>query len=195
MFWIYNAIWGAASLIILIPLLPTIAAMFAFRGEEGLAVLAGCLGLLVTMMLAILVAIVCALLTNRAIVSWAAHHTGAVESMRIGWQAIKGDLARHPDRFQRLPLKSGGIYLPIGTGVQRHVDEGGGEILDGRISLVEGAARLDLVDQRLRHRLVGLIMPREAIQHGPRQHPVLHHLRRVLDVIPRLACEPLICDL
>jgi hypothetical protein len=94
-FWIYNAIWGVASLIILIPLLPTIAAMFAFRGEEGLAVLAGCLGLLVTFAVAMLVAIVCALVTNRAIVSWAAHHTGAVESMRIGWQAIKGDLARH----------------------------------------------------------------------------------------------------
>ena len=94
-FWIYNAIWSVAGLIILIPLLPTIAAMLAFRGNEGVAVLSGCLGMLVTMMLAIVVAIVCALLTNRAIVAWAAHHTGAVESMRIGWQAIKTDLARH----------------------------------------------------------------------------------------------------
>lgn len=94
-FWIYNAIWGVAALILLIPLLPTIAAMLAFRNEEGLAVAFGCLGLLVTLGLAILVALVCAVLTNRAIVSWAAHHTGAVESMRIGWQAIKADVPRH----------------------------------------------------------------------------------------------------
>lgn len=94
-FWIYNAIWAVAGLFMLIPLVPTVLLILLFRHEEGLAVLTGCLGLLVSILFMFVVAIVAALWSNRAIVTWAIHHTGVAESMRIASAAIKRDLARH----------------------------------------------------------------------------------------------------
>jgi hypothetical protein len=50
--------------------------------------------------------------------------------------------------------------------VQHHVDERGGQVLHRGVALVELLARLDLVDQRLRHRLAGLVVAREAVEIG-----------------------------
>jgi hypothetical protein len=94
-FWIYNGVWAVAGLFMLIPLVPTVIVIFAFRHEEGLAVLTGCLGLLVSILFMILVVIVAAIWSNRAIVTWAIHHTGIAESISIASAAIKRDLARH----------------------------------------------------------------------------------------------------
>jgi hypothetical protein len=94
-FWIYNVAWGIAGLVMLIPLLPTLALVILFYEHEGVAVLSGCLGLLVTVMLMIVAGFVAGMWSNRSIVAWAAHHTGARESMRIAWQAMKGDFGRH----------------------------------------------------------------------------------------------------
>lgn len=94
-FWIYNVVWAIAGLLMLIPLLPTLAVVVLLRENEGVAVLTGCLGLLVSGLFMILVMVVAALWSNRAIVTWAVHHTGASESMRIAWEAIKADLGRH----------------------------------------------------------------------------------------------------
>jgi hypothetical protein len=94
-FWIYNAIWAVAGLVMLIPLVPTVLLIFLFRHEEGVAVLTGCLGLIVSILFMFVVAVVAALWSNRAIVTWAIHHTGVAESMRIASAAIKRDLGRH----------------------------------------------------------------------------------------------------
>ncbi len=94
-FWIYNIIWGVACLILLIPLIPTIALMLIFRAQEGVAVLAGCLGLLVTMFLAVIVTIVAAIWCNRAIVDWAMRDSGAREATASASSEIRADLGRH----------------------------------------------------------------------------------------------------
>ncbi len=51
-----------------------------------------------------------------------------------------------------------------------------------------------LVDQRLRHRLAGLVMAREAIQHLTRQQPALVELRRQLHEIPRGSGQAAVSD-
>jgi hypothetical protein len=94
-FWIYNVAWGIAGLVMLIPLLPIILLMVLVHEQEGLVVLSGCLGLLVTLVVMIVAGFVAGMWSNRSIIAWAAHHTGARESMGIGWQAIKTDLGRH----------------------------------------------------------------------------------------------------
>jgi hypothetical protein len=43
----------------------------------------------------------------------------------------------------------------------------------------------DLVDERLGHRLLGLVVLRELIEDRPREHPHLVDLRRVLDEVAR----------
>jgi hypothetical protein len=94
-FWIYNIAWGLASLVLLIPMIPTFLIVLLFHEQEAVIVLAGCFGLLAAVMLMIVAGFVAGMWSNRAIVAWAAHHTGTMESMRIGWQALKGDLGRH----------------------------------------------------------------------------------------------------
>lgn len=94
-FWIYNLAWGAASVILLLPLLPTIVLMLVFREEPAIAAGTGCLGLLLTLMLAIAVAVVTGMWSNRAIAEWAAHRTGAAASLKVAWAALRADLGRH----------------------------------------------------------------------------------------------------
>ena len=94
-FWIYNIVWGVAALILLIPLLPTIALMIIFRAQEGIAVVAGCLGLLVTMFFAILVTIVAGIWCNRAIVNWGARGSSARDAVSSASSEIRMDLGRH----------------------------------------------------------------------------------------------------
>lgn len=94
-FWIYNIIWGLACLILLIPLIPTIALMLIFGAQEGVAVLTGCLGLLLTMFLAVIVTIVAAIWCNRAIVDWAMRDSGAREATASASSEIRADLGRH----------------------------------------------------------------------------------------------------
>jgi hypothetical protein len=94
-FWIYNIAWGMAGLIFLIPLIPTAVLMFVFREQAPMLIGTGCVGLLVTLMLMIVVGLVTGMWTNRAIVDWAANGTGASESLSGAWQAFRADLARH----------------------------------------------------------------------------------------------------
>lgn len=94
-FWIYNIVWGGAALILLIPLIPTIALMIIFRSQEGIAVAAGCLGLLVTMFFAILVTIVAGIWCNRAIVNWGARGCSARDAVSSASSEIRLDLGRH----------------------------------------------------------------------------------------------------
>src|SRR5438552_10969079 len=53
------------------------------------------------------------------------------------------------------------------------------------VALIEFSRSLDLVEQRLRHRLTGLVMFREVLQHFRPGRPHLVYLRRVLNEIAR----------
>jgi hypothetical protein len=94
-FWIYNFAWGLAGLILLIPLIPTLILMLLFRESPPAIITTGCAGLIVTMLLMILVMIVTAMWTNRAIADWAVLRTGAATTLAGAWRAVKADLGRH----------------------------------------------------------------------------------------------------
>jgi hypothetical protein len=94
-FWIYNLAWSAAAVILLIPLLPTMAGMLLFREQPPAAVVTGCIGLLVTGLLLIVVGAVTGMWVNRAINEWAVRRTGARESLSFAWTALRADLGRH----------------------------------------------------------------------------------------------------
>jgi hypothetical protein len=95
LFWIYNLAWGAAGLILLIPLLPTIAGMLLLRERPPAAIATGCAGLIVTFFLMIFVGAVTGMWVNRSITEWAVRRSGARESLAAGWAAFRGDLGRH----------------------------------------------------------------------------------------------------
>jgi len=94
-FWIYNFAWGVAGLIFLIPLIPTLILTLVFRETPAVAIASGCIGLVVTVMLMIVVGFVTGMWTERAIVNWAAHRTPASAALADSWQSIKRDLGRH----------------------------------------------------------------------------------------------------
>ena len=95
LFWIYNLAWGAAGLILLIPLLPTLALMIVFRNDEQVAVATGCLGLVVTLLLMFAVGLITNIWTTRAIAGWAVRRAGARDALAAGWRAFRDDFLRH----------------------------------------------------------------------------------------------------
>jgi len=94
-FWIYNLAWGAAGLILLIPLVPTIVGMLIFHEQPQIALATGCVGLLVSILVTIVVGIVTNMWVNRALNEWAVRHYGTRAALAAGWQAIRSDLGRH----------------------------------------------------------------------------------------------------
>lgn len=96
-FWIYNLAWGAAMVILLVPLLPTFVLTLLLKDEENpiAAIAVGCVGLLVTVLFFVVVAVVAAVWTNRAIVDWAMRRAGARDALAAGWAAMRADLGRH----------------------------------------------------------------------------------------------------
>lgn len=94
-FWIYNFAWGVAGLILLVPLVPTAVIMFFVQDTPPLQIASGCIGLLVTLLLFIVVGIVTSMWTTRATTEWAVQGSGATASLTTAWAALKGDLGRH----------------------------------------------------------------------------------------------------
>jgi hypothetical protein len=96
-FWIYNLAWGAAMLILLVPLLPTFVLTLLLKDEENpiAAVAIGCVGLLVTVLFFVIVAVVATVWANRAIAEWAVRRTGARKTLAVSWTAVRADLGRH----------------------------------------------------------------------------------------------------
>lgn len=96
LFLIYNIAWGSAGIVLLLPLIPTLAAMLLVGDTSAeLAVGLGCLGILLTLFLGVLTTIIVTLWSTRAIAVWAHRRNGAREALAIGWRAVRGDLARH----------------------------------------------------------------------------------------------------
>jgi hypothetical protein len=74
---------------------PTIAGMLLLRENEAAMAMAGCFGLIVTLLFMIPIAIMTAVWSTRAIVSWAARREGAVAAVQESWGEIKSDFGRH----------------------------------------------------------------------------------------------------
>ena len=96
-FWIYNLAWALASTILLIPLLPTAALLLAMRdrAEPGASIAVGCLGLMATFFLLIVLGVATTIWVNRAIAEWAARRSGARAALAASWRAIRADFGRH----------------------------------------------------------------------------------------------------
>ncbi|HWW61152.1 MAG TPA: hypothetical protein VN181_07285 [Thermoanaerobaculia bacterium] len=94
-FWIYNLVWSVAALILLVPLIPTIAAMLIFRNQEAVLACAGCFGLVVMLVLAIPVTIVASVWTQKAIVVAMARNCAARDATRTAWAEVRLDMMRH----------------------------------------------------------------------------------------------------
>lgn len=94
-FWIYNLAWSVAGLIFLIPLLPTLIITLVFRDTPAVAITGGCIGLVVTVMLMIVVGVVTGMWTNRAIADRAVQDMGASAALSGAWRALKADPGRH----------------------------------------------------------------------------------------------------
>ena len=93
-FWIYNVVWGLGGLILLIPLLATIAGMLVVSDNSGRVVIA-CGGLILTFLVGLPLAIVMAVLSQKAIAVTVSRSIGASAAVRLGWSEIRKDFGRH----------------------------------------------------------------------------------------------------
>jgi hypothetical protein len=94
-FWMYNVAWGIGGLIMLVPLLPTLAITLLARDSVPVALIAGCLGLVVATLVMMVVAVAVGIWTNRAVASWAVRRGGARDTLRAAWAAFRADMGRH----------------------------------------------------------------------------------------------------
>src|SRR5260370_9302487 len=93
-FWIYNIVWGIGGLVLLIPLLMTIAALFLVS-QPGGRIAVACGGLFLTFVIVIPLALLMAVLTQKAITVAVARSAAARPAVRAGWSEIRRDLGRH----------------------------------------------------------------------------------------------------
>lgn len=96
-FWIYNAVWGIAAMIIVVPITMLAAVMLVFRETLPGAMIAcgGCLGLIAFLLFLIPVFIVSAIWTQKAIIDAVARGLAAGDAMRAAWRELRTDLGRH----------------------------------------------------------------------------------------------------
>lgn len=94
-FWIYNLAWGAGSVLLMIPLLPTFALLLGLQDTPEVAAGIGCLGLGVTLLLGLVVGVGVTLWSTRAITAWSVRRSGARDALAAGWAAVRADLGRH----------------------------------------------------------------------------------------------------
>jgi hypothetical protein len=93
-FWIYNATWSVAGLIMLIPLIVTLAVMFAI-GDTTARVIAGCGGLVVSVLIMLPVAVIVAIWTQKAITVCVARAATTSDALRQAWREMRDDFGRH----------------------------------------------------------------------------------------------------
>jgi hypothetical protein len=93
-FWIYNIAWGVGGLVMIVPLLATLAGMLAVS-DAGPRVVIGCLGLFIFVLVTIPLAIIIAIWTQKAITIAVGRAAAANTALRAGWAAIRTDFGRH----------------------------------------------------------------------------------------------------
>lgn len=95
LFWIYNLAWGLAGIIVLLPLLPTLVLVLVLHEQPVLAFGAGCIGLAFTLLLGLVIGVVTAIWTKRAICEWALRPLDARGALAEAWAALRADTGRH----------------------------------------------------------------------------------------------------
>ena len=93
-FWIYNAAWSVAALIMLAPLFVIAIVLLVARGNPA-AIVISCFGLAITVFIVLIVAIVTSIWTQKAIVVLAARNEGAAAALSAGWREMRADFGRH----------------------------------------------------------------------------------------------------
>ncbi|MEO6259567.1 MAG: hypothetical protein ABIP63_04420 [Thermoanaerobaculia bacterium] len=93
-FWIYNLGGSVGALIILIPLLLTIAAMVLLGDAQG-KIIAGCAGLLLALLVLLPVGIIVSMWCEKAIAVTVARAASPRDSLRAAWAEMKADFGRH----------------------------------------------------------------------------------------------------
>jgi hypothetical protein len=97
-FWIYNGTWAMYGLILLIPvLLLAIVAVIAALSEAsvGATIAATCGGIALVVIVAIPLALVIGMWTQKAVVVCLARNATAGEALRSGWREARADFLRH----------------------------------------------------------------------------------------------------
>jgi len=109
-FWIYNATWGLYGLLLLIPTLVFALLIAAAVGAESMAgiVTATCLGIALLVGVAIALAFVIGMWTQKAVVVCVARDVSTREALRGGWADVRGDLLRHFLIYFLIAVISGG---------------------------------------------------------------------------------------
>jgi len=98
LFWIYNGTWGMYGLILLIPvMLVGIVTVLAAASDAGVGpvVAVSCGGLALVILIAIPLALVIGMWTQKAVVVCVARNLTAGEALRDGWREARGDFLRH----------------------------------------------------------------------------------------------------
>ena len=95
LFWIYNVIWGLAGMILLVPLLPAGLLVVLLHERPGAAIASGCIGLVLTVLLGILLAVIAGMWTVRSTAEWGLGGRSARQATGGGWAAIRDDFGRH----------------------------------------------------------------------------------------------------
>lgn len=93
-FWIYNLAWGVAGVIMLLPLMATLAGILAVT-ENSARIVMACGGLVFTVLVVVPVAIVTAIWTQKAIVVAVSRAAAAREALRASWREMRADFSRH----------------------------------------------------------------------------------------------------
>ncbi|HUP49190.1 MAG TPA: hypothetical protein VNA04_10415 [Thermoanaerobaculia bacterium] len=94
-FWIYNVAWGAAGFVILAPLLVVAALMVLLHDNAPLMLGVTCLGLLVSLFVLVLVAVVTNVWCQKAIVVCVARTHRTTGALGQAWGDFRRDAGRH----------------------------------------------------------------------------------------------------
>ena len=94
-FWIYNVAWSVGLVIMLVPFAIVMAAVIVLRGNSTAAVVTGCAGAFLILVLVVPIVIVTGIWTEKAIVDACARRTPAMDSLRAAWREFRADLGRH----------------------------------------------------------------------------------------------------
>ncbi|MBV9493912.1 MAG: hypothetical protein JOZ54_06680 [Acidobacteria bacterium] len=121
-FWIYNIVWGIAGLILIAPLLVLLALMLVL-GNATASIVLGCLGLVLALMLAFVIAIVTNIVCVKAILDAGAYSLTAGDAVRRSWQEVRSDVGRHVAIMAILILVSfavAGVFSTASMGFTFH---------------------------------------------------------------------------
>lgn len=97
MFWLYNATWSVACLILLIPIIPVLIGTIAFASSQNVAgaVATGCGGMALIVLVAIPVSFVVGVWTEKATVLLIGRDLPLRVAIREGWRTVRADFGRH----------------------------------------------------------------------------------------------------